>query len=244
MFKHGGSFNAQNISLHVKILCFACLFIVGLSYTAQAANTVTATSSNAQTPTKTLVVLGDSISAGYGMQIEEGWVNLMAITLTQQEKDWQVINASVSGETTSGGLARLPGVLAATKPQIVVIELGGNDGLRGYPISKMKANLSTMIDLVRAANAQPIVVAMRIPANYGPRYTGAFAKAFTDVSSAKGAIVVPFSLQEVAVTPGLIQKDGIHPTAKAQPILLDTFLPYIEPLLQTGNAPVDRQIGR
>tara|TARA_B110000971_G_scaffold207175_1_gene231134 strand:- start:1814 stop:2545 length:732 start_codon:yes stop_codon:yes gene_type:complete len=224
-------FSAQSISLNVKILCFACLFLVGLGCTAEAANTVSKNTSNAQTPAKTIVVLGDSISAGYGMRIEEGWVNLMAITLTQQEKDWQVINASVSGETTGGGLARLPGILAATSPQIVVIELGGNDGLRGYPISKMKNNLNKMIDLVVAANAQPILVAMRIPANYGPRYTGAFEKAFDDVAQAKGAILVPFSLQEVAVTPGLIQKDGIHPTAKAQPLLLDTFLPFIEPLL-------------
>jgi acyl-CoA thioesterase-1 len=165
------------------------------------------------------------------MSIEEGWVNLMAITLTQQEKGWQVVNASVSGETTGGGLARLPGVLAATSPQIVVIELGGNDGLRGYPISKMKSNLDKMINLVVAAGAQPVVVAMRIPPNYGPRYTGAFEKAFTEVTRAKDAILVPFSLKEVAVTPGLIQKDGIHPTAKAQPLLVDTFLPFIEPLL-------------
>ena len=235
MFNHETSTSAQPISLNVKILClivcFACLFLVGLTHTAQAANTVSKATASAQTPAKTLVVLGDSISAGYGMQIEEGWVNLMAITLTQQEKDWQVINASVSGETTGGGLARLPGILAATSPQIVVIELGGNEGLRGYPISKMKNNLNKMIDLVVAANAQPILVAMRIPANYGPRYTGAFEKAFDDVAQAKGAILVPFSLQEVAVTPGLIQKDGIHPTAKAQPLLLDTFVPFIEPLL-------------
>lgn len=235
MLNHESSTSAQPISLNVKILClivcFACLFLVGLTHTAQAANTVSKATASAQTPAKTLVVLGDSISAGYGMQIEEGWVNLMAITLTQQEKDWQVINASVSGETTGGGLARLPGVLAATSPQIVVIELGGNDGLRGYPINKMRANLSQMIDLVIAANAQPIVVAMRIPPNYGPRYRNAFEKAFTEVSAEKGAILVPFSLDEVAVTPGLIQRDGIHPTAKAQPLLVDTFLPYIEPLL-------------
>jgi acyl-CoA thioesterase-1 len=231
MFTTGTLSSAQRISLNVKILCFASLFLVGLSSTADAANTVSTNPSSGQPPAKTLVVFGDSISAGYGMRIEEGWVNLMAVTLTQQEKDWQVINASVSGETTGGGLARLPGVLAATSPQIVVIELGGNDGLRGYPISKMKSNLNKMIDLVVAADAQPVVVAMRIPPNYGPRYTDAFEKAFTDVTQAKGAILVPFSLQEVAVTPGLIQKDGIHPTAKAQPLLVDTFLPFIEPLL-------------
>ena len=226
---------AQRISLYVKIscfmFCFACLFLVGLNSAAHAANKVSMVPASAQTPAKTLVVFGDSISAGYGMQIEEGWVNLMAITLTQQEKDWQVVNASVSGETTGGGLARLPGVLAATSPQIVVIELGGNDGLRGYPISKMQNNLSKMIDLVLAANAQPVVVAMRIPPNYGPRYRNAFEKVFTEVSAVKGAILVPFSLNDVAVTPGLIQKDGIHPTAKAQPLLVETFLPFIKPLL-------------
>jgi len=231
IFTFGTLSSAQRISLNVKILCFASLFLVGLSCTADAVNTVSTNPSSGQPPAKTLVVFGDSISAGYGMSIEEGWVNLMAITLTQQEKGWQVVNASVSGETTGGGLARLPGVLAATSPQIVVIELGGNDGLRGYPISKMKSNLDKMIDLVVAADAQPVVVAMRIPPNYGPRYTGAFEKAFTEVTRAKDAILVPFSLKEVAVTPGLIQKDGIHPTAKAQPLLVDTFLPFIEPLL-------------
>ena len=235
MYNHETSSNPQPISMNVKILCFilcfTCLLLVGLNSTALAANTESEVMVSAQTPAKTLVVFGDSISAGYGMQIEEGWVNLMAITLTQQEKNWQVINASVSGETTGGGVARLPGVLAATSPQIVVIELGGNDGLRGYPISKMKNNLSKMIDLVVAANAQPVVVAMRIPPNYGPRYRNAFEKVFTEVSAAKGAILVPFSLDDVAVTPGLIQKDGIHPTAKAQPLLVETFLPFIEPLL-------------
>ena len=235
MYNHETSFKPQRISMNVKILCFilcfACLLLVGLNSTAHAANTESEVMVSAQTPAKKLVVFGDSISAGYGMQIEEGWVNLMAITLTQQEKNWQVINASVSGETTGGGVARLPGVLAATSPQIVVIELGGNDGLRGYPISKMKNNLSKMIDLVVAANAQPVVVAMRIPPNYGPRYRNAFEKVFTEVSAAKGAILVPFSLDDVAVTPGLIQKDGIHPTAKAQPLLVETFLPFIEPLL-------------
>jgi acyl-CoA thioesterase-1 len=221
----------QPTSMNVKILCFACLFLMGSSSTAEDANTVATASTSVHTPAKTLIVLGDSISAGYGMQIEKGWVNLMADTLTQREIDWQVVNASVSGETTGGGLARLPGVLTATSPQIVVIELGGNDGLRGYPISKMKQNLSKMVDLVLAANAKPVLVAMRIPANYGPRYTRAFEQAFTDVSASTGAILVPFSLQEVAVTPGLIQDDGIHPTEKAQPLLVETFLPFIEPLL-------------
>jgi acyl-CoA thioesterase-1 len=207
---------------HVKIVCYLCMFFSVPQLWATADDSG---------PTKTIVVLGDSISAGYGMQIEQGWVNLMAATLTQSEKDWEVVNASVSGETTGGGLARLPGVLAANQPKIVVIELGGNDGLRGYPISKMKNNLAAMVDLVIAAGAQPIIIAMRIPANYGPRYRNAFEQAFTQISEEKGAVLVPFSLQEVAITPGLIQSDGIHPTAKAQPLLVETFLPYIQPLL-------------
>jgi acyl-CoA thioesterase-1 len=178
-----------------------------------------------------VVVMGDSISAGYGIQREQGWVELLAQDLYQGEYDWRVINASVSGETTGGGLSRLPGVLAEHAPAIVIIELGGNDGLRGYPVARIRDNLTQMADMVSAAGAVPLIVSMRIPPNYGPRYTRAFDAVFGEVAEQSGAVLVPFLLDEVALDPELMQNDGIHPTALAQPLLLDAVWPYLEPLL-------------
>jgi len=175
--------------------------------------------------------MGDSISAGYGIQREQGWVELLAQDLYQAEYDWRVINASVSGETTGGGLSRLPGVLAEHAPAIVIIELGGNDGLRGYPVARIRDNLTQMADMVSAAGAVPLIVSMRIPPNYGPRYTRAFDAVFGEVAEQSGAVLVPFLLDEVALDPELMQNDGIHPTALAQPLLLDAVWPYLEPLL-------------
>ena len=177
------------------------------------------------------MVLGDSISAGYGIPRESGWVALLAQTLIEHHAPWQVINASISGETTGGGLARLPGVLEAHKPQLVIIELGGNDGLRGYPTSKMAANLTAMVDMVRDAGAFPVLMSMRIPPNYGPRYTRAFEAAFEDVSDAADIPLIPFFLADVAVRDGMMQADGIHPTAAAQPLMQNLVWQFIEPLL-------------
>ncbi|NCF44787.1 MAG: arylesterase [Proteobacteria bacterium] len=178
-----------------------------------------------------ILVLGDSISAGYGMNIDDGWVNLMNQALAQRESRWQLINASISGETTTGGLRRLPELLQQHQPDIVVLELGGNDGLRGYPTTKISSNLLAMTDLVRGANAKPIIITMRIPANYGLRYTRAFEQVFADVAEQSEAALVPFLFEAFALDPELMQDDGIHPTAKAQPLLVDGFLPYLEPLM-------------
>lgn len=181
--------------------------------------------------TQAIVVLGDSISAGYGFQREQGWVNLLAQTLVEREEPWAAVNASISGETTGGGRARLPGVIKEHEPDIVIIELGGNDGLRGYPISKIRANLTAMVDMVQQAGAVPLLVAMRIPPNYGVRYTSAFDGVFAEVANRTGALLVPFLLNDVALEDGMMQDDGIHPSAAAQPLLLDEVWTYLEPLL-------------
>ena len=178
-----------------------------------------------------ILVLGDSISAGYGMNLDDGWVNLMNQTLRQRELAYRMVNASISGETTVGGLRRLPDLLQEHAPSIVVIELGGNDGLRGYPTTKILDNLLTMTDLVKAAGAQPVIITMRIPPNYGPRYTRAFEQVFADAAEQSKATLVPFLFEELAVDAQMMQDDGIHPTAKAQPLLVEGFLPYLLDLM-------------
>ena len=177
------------------------------------------------------MVLGDSISAGYGIQREQGWVHLLDQALAQREEAWFAVNASISGETTGGGLARLQGVLDEHSPGIVIIELGGNDGLRGYPVAKIRDNLRAMVDMVQAHGATPIIVAMRIPPNYGPRYTNAFDAVFGEVALEKDAVFVPFLLEEVALADNLMQDDGIHPTAEAQPLLLNAVWCYLQQFL-------------
>ena len=178
-----------------------------------------------------ILVLGDSISAGYGMNVDDGWVNLMNQTLRQRELAYRMVNASISGETTVGGLKRLPDLLQEHEPSIVVIELGGNDGLRGYPTTKIMDNLVTITELVKAAGAQPVIITMRIPPNYGPRYTRAFEQVFADAADQSKATLVPFLFEELAVDAQMMQDDGIHPTAKAQPLLVEGFLPYLLDLM-------------
>ena len=178
-----------------------------------------------------ILVLGDSISAGYGMNIEDGWVNLMNQALVKRELGYRMVNASISGETTTGGLKRLPDLLREHAPQIVVLELGGNDGLRGYPTTKILDNLLQMTDLVKAAGAEPVIITMRIPPNYGPRYTRAFEQVFAEAAEQSNAALVPFLFDELAVDAQMMQDDGIHPTAKAQPILVEGFLPFLIDLM-------------
>ena len=190
-------------------------------------------------PQPTLLVLGDSISAAYGIQREAGWVQRLEQRLSEREPGWKVVNASVSGETTGGGLARLPAALEAHDPDVVVIELGGNDGLRGYPLQRIRANLERMVGLALDAGAAVLLVGMQIPPNYGPPYAQGFAALFQHVAESNDVPLVPFLLERVALAPELMQEDGIHPTAEAQPLLLDTVWPHLEPLLQpagTGSA--------
>lgn len=173
------------------------------------------------------MVLGDSISAGYGMNLDEGWVALLDTQLINQSSNWKMQNASISGETTGGALARLPDLITSIRPNIVIIELGGNDGLRGYPITKMRANLEKIVDLVMQASGTPILMAMRIPPNYGSRYTKAFEQSYHDIARAKKISVIPFAFQDFVEKDGLMQADGIHPSAKAQPRLAEVVWQHL-----------------
>jgi len=191
---------------------------------------VASVSAGAETPV--ILVFGDSISAGYGLtRVERGWVELLKTRLKDEEYGYQVVNASVSGETTAGGLARLPRALALHQPKIVIIELGGNDGLRALPILEMRANLAQMVDLASAAGAKVLLLGMRMPPNYGPEYTEQFRLVFSEVASAKKCPLVPFLLNGIVLTPALMQDDDIHPNALGQPKLLDNVWPSLRPLL-------------
>jgi len=180
---------------------------------------------------QTLVVFGDSISAAYGMDQAQGWVNLLSDRLARQYPRFEVVNASVSGETTGGGVTRLPKTLQVHQPDIIILELGGNDGLRGYPIDKIRSNLSRMIESAQAAGSHILLVGMVLPPNYGRRYTLAFEKVFDSLAEEYGLPFVPFLLQGVTTERELIQGDGIHPTVEAQPKLLEDIWPVLEPLL-------------
>lgn len=182
----------------------------------------------------TVLVVGDSISAGYGIQREQGWVDALAKRLVGS--GWRVVNASVSGETTGGGLARLPDALERHGPAVVILELGGNDGLRGYPVERIHDNLADMVRLSREAGSRVLLVGMQIPPNYGPRYSQAFGALFGRIADEQQVALVPFLLEAVALEPALMQSDGIHPTAAAQRLLLDTVWPHLEPLLNHAVA--------
>lgn len=177
-----------------------------------------------------VLILGDSISAAYGIEKSSGWVALMDRQLKERCPDFPVINASVSGETTAGGKARLPTLLARHKPDLVVVELGGNDGLRGLSPMVMASNLKQMISLSRQAEADVVLLGMRIPPNYGQQYTALFERQYRDVAQSTSVPWVPFFLEGV-IEQGWMQGDGIHPTIEAQPLLLETALSVIEPQL-------------
>jgi len=184
-----------------------------------------------------IVVLGDSLSAGYGIKIQEGWVNLLAQRLATEGYGYRVVNASVSGETTQGGLARLPRALETHKPAVVIVELGGNDGLRGLPLKASRDNLDKIVGLARAAKAKVVLVGMIIPPNYGPRYGQEFRDMFTDLAAKYPVAFVPFLLDQVALNPELMQADGIHANARGQPKMLENVWPKLKPLLVAPRKP-------
>ena len=197
-----------------------------------------AASGSAQaTAARTIVVLGDSLSAGYGIKVQEGWVNLLAQRLATEGYGYKVVNASVTGETTQGGVSRLPRVLELHKPEIVIVELGGNDGLRGLQLATSRENLQRAIALAQAARAKVLLVGMMIPPNYGPRYATEFRELFASLASRNSVALVPFLLDEVALKPELMQDDGIHPNAKGQPRMLDNLWPRLKPLLGAPRKP-------
>ena len=179
----------------------------------------------------TLLVLGDSISAAFGLDTRQGWVSLLEQRLAAEGFDYQVVNASVSGDTSAGGLARLPTLLAEHRPQLVIVELGGNDGLRGQPPAQLKQNLASMIDQSKAGGAKVLLLGMQIPPNYGKRYVEAFAKVFGDVAQKEKVPFVPFFLEGVGGHPELMQADGLHPAVAAQDKLLENVWPTLKPLL-------------
>ena len=180
---------------------------------------------------RTILVFGDSISAGYGIQVGTGWVALLRAKLAHEGYGYQVVNASVSGETTAGGLARLPRALVLHRPAVVILELGGNDGLRALPISEMTANLARMVQLARASGASVLLLGMRIPPNYGPQYTAQFQRSYSDLAHRRKLPLVPFLLQGIALVPGMMQADGLHPNESGQPRVLANVWPALQPLL-------------
>ena len=180
----------------------------------------------------TILVYGDSISAAYGMDQEQGWVSLLSERLDTEHPGYRVVNASVSGETTGGGLTRLPKSLSLHQPDVLVLELGGNDGLRGYPIEKIRGNLDAMIRQSKEAGTKILLIGMVLPPNYGRRYITAFEQIFTDLADLHQVPFVPFLLNGVATTRDLVQRDGIHPTVEAQPMILEDVYPVLESLLK------------
>jgi acyl-CoA thioesterase-1 len=178
-----------------------------------------------------IVIVGDSLSAAYGMEIGEAWPSLLQQRLDENGHAYRVFNSSITGDTTQGGLTRLPRLLERHRPAFVILEMGGNDGLRGLPVEVTRSNLASMIELSRAAGAKVILAEMRIPPNYGQGYTEKFNGTYQELSAEEGVVLLPFLLQDIALEPGLMQADGIHPTAAAQPLILDQVWAVLEPLL-------------
>ena len=211
-------------------LVIAACTLAGLPVDAWAASATSSGKSNAQA-TPSIVVLGDSLSAEYGIDRDTGWVALMRKRLAQSALNYNVVNASISGETTEGGLTRLPAVLKRARPSLVIVELGANDALRGVPLDTTTANLRHIIEDSQAIGAKVVIIGMRIPPNFGPDYAEKFYNAFGQLAQHYHAGYVPFLLDGIADDPSQFQQDQIHPTAAAQPRLLDNVWPSVQPLL-------------
>jgi acyl-CoA thioesterase I len=186
----------------------------------------------AGTAEKVILVFGDSLSAAYGLSTAEGWVGLLQKRLATQGYGYRVVNASVSGETTSGGKTRLPRALEQHKPDIVILELGANDGLRALPLAAARTNLSGMIDTAKQTGAAVLLVGIQIPPNYGAQYAGGFRDLFADLARHHRVPLVPWLMKDVALDAGLMQDDGLHPNAAGQPRLLDNVWPQLAPMLK------------
>lgn len=182
--------------------------------------------------TDTILVVGDSISAGYGLAQGQSWPSLLEKRLREQRLDYSVVNASISGDTTAGGRSRIGAALDRARPTVVIIALGGNDGLRGLPIAALRDNLHAMIEAVRARKARVVLAGLKLPPNYGPDYTRAFEQSYAELARRHKAALVPFLLDGVAEKRELFQPDGIHPVAEAQPQILDNVWKVLKPLLK------------
>ncbi|BCG65819.1 MAG: acyl-CoA thioesterase I [Methyloprofundus sp.] len=184
-----------------------------------------------QIQAKSIVVLGDSISASYGIEVQHGWVALMQQKIQSSHPDYTIHNESISGDTTAGGLARLPRILKKYQPDIVLVELGANDGLRGMSLLTMQQNLAAIIHKAKKSGAQVILLSMRIPSNYGKRYTDMFYNSYQKLATQHDISAVPFILENIALNKKYMQRDGLHPNAKAQPFIAAHITPYVLPLL-------------
>ncbi len=179
----------------------------------------------------TVLVFGDSLSAGYGMEEDQGWVTLLEDKLSREQWPIRVVNGSVSGETTTGGLERLPAMLESYSPDLLILELGGNDGLRGLPLIQLRQNLEKMIEMTQDAGAEVLLTGIQIPPNYGPRYTTPFFELYAELAERKSLALVPFLIDGIPQQPELMQSDGIHPRAEAQQLIVDNVWPELEPML-------------
>jgi len=179
----------------------------------------------------TVLVFGDSLSAGYGIDVDQSWPALLQSRLESQGYEHRVINASISGETTEGGVTRIARTLENFSPELVILELGGNDGLRGFPPDRMKTNLQTIIETTKTSGAAVVMLGIRIPTNYGPRYTGAFENVYRELAEQLSVLWIEFFMEGIALNEELMQEDGIHPNASAQSILLDNAWPIIRQAL-------------
>ena len=201
--------------------------LISLSFLGFVAYTVPVFAENSK-----ILIYGDSLSAAYGIPQQQGWAALLQKKLHLEHYRYDVVNASISGETSSGGASRIAATLKQIKPKIVILELGANDGLRGLPIKEMTDNLSTIIQQSKKARAKILVVGMRIPPNYGPKYAEAFSRSYLQLSIKHKTALVPFMLENIAAKPHLIQDDGLHPNALGQPLVLENIWPKLQPLLK------------
>jgi acyl-CoA thioesterase-1 len=183
-------------------------------------------------PAKSVLVLGDSLSAAHNIAAEQGWVHLLEVRLGQMEPGWTAINASISGETSLSGRNRLPALLAKYRPGVVVIELGANDGLRGLPLAALRENLAAMIAAARQSGAKVLLLGIELPVNYGPQYRDGLRAVYAGLAGEQRVGLVPFLLDGVALDPKLMQDDGLHPTAAGEPKVLDNVWAALRPLLR------------
>jgi acyl-CoA thioesterase I len=202
--------------------------------TLSAAGAGAADSPQAPSPAPVILVFGDSLSAGYGIRVEQGWVSLLAQKIEHEGYGFRVVNASVSGETSSGGLARLPRALSVQQPRIVILELGANDGLRGLPLDLTRNNLDRMITLLQGQHISVLLLGLQMPPNYGERYTTGFMTMYRELAASHHIALLPFLLENVALKSDLMQADGLHPNEQGQPLLLDNVWPTLLPLLRAA----------
>ena len=208
------------------------MLLVAVALPVQAQPAKSAAATPAATPTRTVLVMGDSLSAGYGMAASQGWVALTGDRLATRNPRWRVVNASISGETSAGGASRIQAELKRTRPSVVVIALGANDGLRGLPLEQTRGNLDRMIRAAKGARARVLLVGMRMPPNLGKAYTDGFSANYAALAKSHGVTLLPFLLEPIALDRNAYQADNLHPTAAAQPKLRDHVWKALAPLLR------------